>query len=169
MKLILKIFFWTSITFLATCLFIGILGLFFQVEFADYNTAILFYNIKLYGIPISILLTLTGTLRSKNKTGLIIGKIFATIGVLLIVIIIGFISKFDICGWLIDDTLFTKKNDSTEKIQVRHYDCGAVDSDKPNYRIVKIEKIGKYFLYTSKVDTNKIDKDDWIRAKIEKK
>lgn len=169
MRLFLKILFWSSIIFLATCVIIGILGLFFQVEFVDYNTAIFFNKIKLYGIPISILLTLTGTLRPKDKTGLIIGKIFATLGVLLIVFIIGIVSMFDLCGWLIDDTLFTKKNDSTEKIQIRHYDCGAVDSDKPNYKIVKIEKIGKYFLYTSKVDTNKIDRNDWVRMKIEKK
>jgi hypothetical protein len=168
MRLFLKIFFWTSVAFIATCLLIGILGLFFQIEFIDYSTAIMFNKIPLYGIPISILLTLTGTLKTKDSTQWIIGKILITLGVLLTAVIIGFMSTLNPCGWMIGDTLFTKKGDSIEKIQVRDYDCGAVDSDKPNYRIFKIEKFGKYFLYTSEVDTNKINKSDWIRVKNEK-
>jgi len=167
MKLILKIIFWMSISFIGTCIFVGLLGLVLPIEIIDDKIDHLYFNIRFYGFPISIILTLTGTIKPTDKLGLIIGKILATIGGSIVSIFIGFVLLFTgMCGWLTDDILFENKSDTSTKIEVRHYDCGATDSDRPNLKTYKVVSLTKYFIWRTRVDTNDINKDEWTRIRM---
>ena len=69
------------------------------------------------------------------------------------------------CGDITDKTLFVKKGTNSDKIIVRHFDCGATDSGPAKYEIVKVVDVFSVFNFVTKVDTAKIDKSAWIGMK----
>jgi len=167
-KAFLKIVFWTSISYVFICILVGILSLLLPIELIDRKIDNIYFGIRFFGIPLAIIFTLTGTIKQKDKLGTIIGKIFATISVSFVALfIMGLVFFGSVCGWMTDAILFESKNDKTIKIEARHYDCGATDTQRPNLKTYKVIRLSKYFIWRTRIDTNKINKDDWTRIKIE--
>jgi len=89
------------------------------------------------------------------------GYVFITI-VLMLITMLG-----SMCGNIESGGFFVNKNDISTKIVRKHLDCGAVDGDYPKYKMYKIVPIGNYFIWSTIIDTNYIDKSEWIRIKHE--
>ncbi len=133
------------------------------MEFATANDEYVFDTIAFWGLPISILFSLTGTLRRTNSMGAIIAKIVLTVFVALIPVFVAFATALDLCGWTTDKSLFVMKNDSATKIVLRDFGCGAVDSTSPDYVVVKVKYLTSHFIWISNIDTTKIDRSVWHR------
>ena len=71
-----------------------------------------------------------------------------------------------VCGGMTDDILFENKIDTTIKIEARHYDCGVTDTQRPNMKTYKVIRLTKYFIWRTRIDTNKINKADLTRIRI---
>ncbi len=164
MKTLSKIVFLTSLSFIGGCIFIGILGSLLPIEVIDDNLVYYYMVIRFYGIPITIILTLTGTIKQKDKAGLIIGKIIATIAMSIFSLFIVFMVLFsNMCGWTTNRVFFENTQNKTIKIVERNFGCGATDSGEPVYKIFKLKEITKYFIWVTEIDTNQIDKSEWTR------
>jgi len=93
-----------------------------------------------------------------------VGKVIATILMASITIFIMFMSIFaDMCVWTNQQVLYENKNDSNTKIIIRDFGCGAIDSDPPTVGIYKVQYFTDYFLRSTKIDTAKINKNEWIK------
>jgi len=168
MKLFLKIFFWTSITFIGVCVLLALLGLILPIELINDKIENLYLGIRFFGLPLAIIFTLTGTIKKKHDLGTILGTVFTTIAVSFIsFLIMIFVFFGSVCGWLTDDILFESKTNTSITIEARHYDCGATDTQRPKIKTYKVIKLSKYFIWSTKVDTNKIDKREWTRVNTE--
>jgi hypothetical protein len=163
-----KFIFWTSIFFIGFWILLPILELFIPLEFTDNEIKNSFYNIRFWGLPLSIMLTLTGTLKPNDSS--IGSKVILTLLISGISVFIMIISLFgDMCGWTATGKVFFEdKKDHSIKIVERDYGCGALDSGLPKYKVVKIKELTKYLVLVTEIDTNKIDKSEWIRVPNEK-
>jgi len=122
------------------------------------DTAQGFYGLGACTFPIAIILT--SVRPNKNR----VYKAATIIVAIISIPILGLYSfEAGMCGYITDDILFISKSDSSLKIIERHYDCGAVDSDKPKYEFFKIKHLTRQILYSKKIDTSLINKDIWLR------
>lgn len=91
--------------------------------------------------------------RSKNS------KVFS------VILLIGGVFA-DMCGWTTTNTLFVNKYDTTEKVILREFGCGATDSGDPAYKVCKIQRISQYFIKVTEIDTSKLEKNVWERLRV---
>jgi hypothetical protein len=121
-------------------------------------------KICFYGIPLAVLMTLTGTIKAKDKPEAIIMKIIATflisVGTFIISMFLLFVGM---CGWTTNKVLYENKNNNSLKIVERYYGCGAVDSDYPDYKTFKMKEISKNIYWYSRIDTNTINTSEWVK------
>ena len=135
-----------------------------NLEFATDSIKMNYKEFLFFAVPIAVILTLFGTIEKEDKGYGITGKIIGTVVVAVATIFIMFISVFaDMCTWTNKQILYEHKTDSTTKIMVRDFGCGATDSGPPTVEIHKVRYFTKYFIRTTKVDTAKIDKSEWIK------
>jgi hypothetical protein len=120
---------------------------------------------RFYGIPIAILFTLTGTLRNvKDKmriSAIVIWTIvlsFFSFGFMI------FILFANMCSWSTNETYFISKSDNSTSIVSREFGCSATDSGDPKTQTFKVTKINSHLDRVTKLDTNYINKNDWIRV-----
>jgi hypothetical protein len=157
-----KLVFWLSLAVLFLFLIVPIIGNTLPLELSDDSLKSRFEEIRLFAVPIAILLTLSGTLKRKDDKGKNILIIVSTVMIAVLSLLGLFASVFmDMCAWNDRKILFV--NDSGEKIILRDYGCGAVDSGSPIYNTVKIKRIAPGLNRVTDVDTSKIDKKIWLR------
>ena len=157
-----KIIFFISIVLIIFWVSTPIIGLFIPLEFSNRELESAFEHIRFYGIPISILLTLFGSIKTNESKGNIAGKIVVTFIISGLSIFFLFISIFaNMCDTTNRKTLFENKQNENLKIIEREYGCGATDSSPPNVSIYKVRQLTKYFIYPTKIDTNDLDKNEW--------
>jgi hypothetical protein len=162
MKKVPKIIFITSLTFLSLVILKAIFGHYIPLEFTNDQEELIFDEIRFWGFPIAILLTLFGTIRPKDEAGLIIAKVVLTLMVLGISFFIMVMSIFaGMCRWSNEKELFQKINDPDTKIVLRDYGCGALDSSPATHKVFKIKHITFHFIWVTPIDTTKVDKRDW--------
>jgi len=166
MQLLLKASYRTALFMLIFWLGAAVLSNFVPLEFASQTIEHTYYSIRFYGVPIAIIFTLTGTLKRKETWVEIISKIvltiFACFGSLAIMTIMLF---GGMCAWTTDKVLFERKNQLTIKIEERSYGCGATDSGPSKPGVFKVSNFTPYFRYATPIDTNEINKSEWLRVK----
>lgn len=164
MKKLNKIVFGIAIIFLGILLITFILRTLFGLEFANDSIKEDYQGFLLFAIPIGILFTLFGTLKSKDRRILKLIKILITSMIAGFSFFILFISiTFDMCGWTDKQILYQNINNQKTKIIVREFGCGATDSGRPNIHIQKVQNFTEYFIRKTEIDTANIDKKEWIK------
>lgn len=164
MQRFLKIIYWTSILLLCFWILTAILGNFIPLEFAYNDSEFIYDSIRFYGFPIAILLTLTGTIKEKDTSGVIATKIFGTIFVSAFSVFVMFMTLFaGMCDWTTDKVFFENNKNPTTKIVQRSFGCGATDSSPATIKLFKVREFTRHLIWITSVDTSQINKNEWTR------
>jgi uncharacterized membrane protein len=146
------------------CVIFLIAQAFLPIEFADENIKQVFTFRIWFGLPIFMIFTtfkIPYQLKSKfGKKDKLITIIVLAVLIFIVLFFYWFLSNM--CGYITDEILF-KKIDSSQKIVRRHYDCGAFDSDRPEYETRKIIPLVMSLQIYQKVDTNSLNRSEWIK------
>lgn len=165
MKLILRILFWLSVCVIVLLIVLPIIKSLLPVEFVNDRHQGIYDGFRIFGLAGAIILTLTGTIKKKDTTGEVIGKIVLTLFALLIPFCIMVTTVFDgMCRWVNDKALFVNNRKSSSQIVLRSYGCGAVDSGSPKYGTFEIRDLPFGLIWVTKTDTLNIDRTVWIRV-----
>ena len=160
-----KIIYWTSFVLIFVFVIVPFVGQFTPLEFTNDSFQDSFEQVRFFGLPIVILLTLFGTLKSKDSTGTKTTKIVLTICISLFSVFILFMTVFaGMCRWTNNKILFENINNTKTKIVLRDFGCGATDSGSPTYKVCKIKNITPFLIWVTSIDTTKIDRQLWRRA-----
>ena len=156
-----KIIFRISLCFVILC----VLTIFLPIEITNETAKMNFIWIRLFGIPIAVLITLIGVIKQKDTILIVIVKS------VVIVIFTGFACFFmfimlfaSMCEWTESEVFFTHKQKQNTKIIGRSMNCGAFDTDFPNYKPFKITKLSDDFIWAVKVDTTNLDTNKWEKV-----
>ena len=71
----------------------------------------------------------------------------------------------EICGWGTIKDLYVSESNPDNKIVMRAYSCGILDSKNSEKATFKIIKINSFLIRSSRIDTTKIDAKKWIMIK----
>jgi len=121
--------------------------------------------IRTFGFPIAAILLALTTTKSKDPWSLIIVKGIIVGCVVVFSVIISLVGGM--CEWETYKTLFENKQNPTTKIVHRSSNCGAFDTT-PYYKVCKIKEITPFFILATEIDTNQINKNEWIRIENKK-
>jgi hypothetical protein len=158
MKRLNKFIYKFSIVLIAAFIVLPIAGYATGIELATSEYKHNYQIIRLFGLPLAILLTMFGRIKGEETAGKTGWKVGYTILISFIVFILCGAMFFDMCGWSIRQTLYEVKDDPDTNIVLREYGCGAYDSGKPEEKIVRIKKINRYLIQITAIDTSKIEK-----------
>lgn len=161
MQLIKKIIFWTAIAFIVLTIFSLTIGQILPYEFADYKIMHKFYDIIMQGLPITILLTLFGTIkRKKTKTqNLTLLGLTVLTSLLSFFVMVSLIFRIGFGAWTTVTTIYRHKTENKE-IKEQQFDVGALGYG--GRRIVEIKPILNFWILPTKIDTAKMNKNEWI-------
>lgn len=160
-----KIIYWISLTLIFLFVVMPFVKQFTPFEITNNNLENSFAQIRFFGLPAAILLTLFKTIKPQNSTAIKTTKIIFTICLSLLSIFILLIAGFaGMCRWTNNQVLFNNINDKTTKIILREFGCGATDSDTPTSKVCKIKFILPSLIWVTDIDTNKIDRQIWQRV-----
>lgn len=164
MNLFLRILFKISIFAIAVLIILALLKFLLPIEFTSESDEEFFTGFVILGIPLAILLTLSGTIKRTDTLRDMGRKIFATIFAAMIPVAIplAFALNF-MCDWYTEEILFDHETDSSQKIVLRSYGCGATDSTPPDYGTFKIHYYTSHIIWVTAIDTLAIDKRIWMR------
>ena len=161
MQVFLKMVFCISILLLCFWIVVPVFGFFIPLELA--KGEFIYESIRGFGFPIAVMLTLTGTIKSNDTFGEIATKVFLTICVSGFSIFFMVMTLFTgMCDYSTDKVLFENKKNSSIKIVQRSFGCGATDSSPATLSIFKVKEITPYLIWVTSIDTNQINKSDWI-------
>jgi hypothetical protein len=164
MHRILKIVYWTSILLLCFWTLTAIFGTFIPLEISNNDVEVTYDNIRFYGFPIAIILTLSGTVKTKDAARTILTKVFTTVIISAISVFIMFLTLFTgMCDWTTEKVFFENKHKPTTKIVLRSFGCGATDSSPATLKIFKVREITSSLIWVTSLDTNQINKSEWTR------
>jgi hypothetical protein len=165
MKIFRKIVFGIALVFLFLWMISPIVRAVLNLEFASDSFKMDYKQFLFYAVPIAVILTLCGTLRKLDKIVILLVKIFGTLAIAVIFIGLIAISVFgDMCIYTEKEVLFESKTKPDTKIVVREFGCGATDSQGPSESVFEIQYCNDYFIRTRKIDTTKIDRNEWIKV-----
>ncbi|MBI3232429.1 MAG: hypothetical protein HYZ42_00040 [Bacteroidetes bacterium] len=163
-RTILKTTYWIAIITLCLWATITITINFFPFEFSNQISRSVFERISFSWVPIIILLTLTGTIKYNETRTQTTNKIVLTVCASFLSVIINFMMIFsDMCSTTTTNIFFINKQNNSIKIVERSFGCGAWDSSPATISVSKVREITPYLIWVSKVDTNKINKNEWVR------
>lgn len=150
--------------FLSISLCIITIGQALSYEFrnTDFGKEFYFYIFTL--LPVAILLTLFGTIKRKHSvirktTTIILTAAFASFCFLFLlnnIFTIGF------GAWKTFNIAYENKHAPEHQIIEQRYDIGALGYG--DSRVVEVKPVAGIFWKVIKVDTNKIDKTNWMRV-----
>lgn len=161
-NIILRTIFWLSIAFLVVTFFALTFGTSSSYEFADSKLSHQFYNLIGQGLPIAILLTLTGTIKRTKKKSKNISVIIVTIlgSIYSIFIVINMLFSVGFLTITNDKILFKNRTNPTTMIVAQTIGQGALGAD--GHRIVKLEPLLKFWNKSTFVDTAMMNRTEWI-------
>lgn len=138
-NIILKTIFWLAIVFIIVALYALTFGQSSNIEFADWKLSRLFYDTIIQGLPIAILLTLTGSIKRRNEKSKNINLIVLTIigSVISFFIMVSMLFSVGFLTITNDTLLYRNKTNPTTTIMVQTIGQGAIGSDR--HRAVKLE------------------------------
>ena len=149
---------------MAFCLFILTVGQFFPIYFIDRELADIYYIIIFVLLLISVGTLIFKKLYVKNSIYYAgITACVSAIGICLIFIFIRFIGSIAI--WQDATILYTKRNNSDIKIITRYVNEGAFGggTEPGDYEIVLKRSILSVLKIETKIDTNEINKSEWVK------
>jgi hypothetical protein len=139
---------------------LNILGLEFINRVSEHSLK----EARFWGIPICIVLTLFGTVKSNDSR---IGKIEKTVFTFVIAIVVMFfmiMGKLTImCDWTNKEVLFISKEKDKLKIIKRGCICRAVNNGLPIVKNFKVQESFKYFIKVTEINIEEIDESKWIK------
>lgn len=161
-----KIIYWTSIVLLCFWTLTGLFGGFLPLEISNNEFELTYDSIRFYGFPICIILTLTGTIKRQDTSGIVTTKVLTTLLISGFSVFIMFMTLFaGMCDWTTYKVFFENKQNPSTKIVQRSFGCGATDSSPATLKIFKIREFTPYFICVTSVDTTEINKSEWTRIK----
>ena len=158
----LRIIYWISIFLICFWVFLPLIKSFLSLEITDHEIEDTYDLIRFWGLPVAILLTLTGTIKQDDTSDDVGGKVSLTLFVAGFSLF--FVLLFNMCDWSTSIVLFQNKEDSDIKIVEREYGCGATDGGEPIYKIFKVQELTKYFIRVTEIDTATIGRAEWERV-----
>jgi len=162
MQKFFRIICWFSIALLIFCVMAPFIGRFIPLTYTDGDG---FFDGFSAGIPLAILLTLSGTLKKDDPVIAVIVKIGATVFVSAVSLyILALVSLGDMCTSTVVRTLFENKYNHSDKIVLRSFGCGATDSTSPTYGVVRAKYLTSHLFWRTDIDTTKLDRTVWVRV-----
>lgn len=160
-----KIIYWTSIAVICVFTIIPFLAKFVRLEISNQGFRNVFDQIRFFIFPVAILLTLFGTIKSKDTTDTKTIKIILTVGASLISVFILAMKMFaGMCEWTTNKILFRKVDDKMTLIVLRDFGCGATDSGLSLNKVCKTKNLFPSVIWVTEIDTSKIDRKVWQRV-----
>ena len=165
--LINKYIFRFSLTVILISIFTLTIGQKIPIEFKNNSTQSDFYSFIYFGFPISIILTLFGTIKNQNTKlkNWIIGLSTILISTITFYVLVTFLFSIAFYAWTNAMILYRNKKDKNVTITEQIYDMGAFGYGKR--RVTELKPFLKYFEIVKIIDTTKIDKKDWIKTNEE--
>lgn len=162
---LLNIFYWSLITILCFWILSAVISIYLDIEFTNESWKSYY---ELYGFSGIIIIIISSTIRSSKKSDSDIMTAFKIILVTLLPIGLGYLCMligFVTCVCTSTySTYFVNKENNSIKIVSRSTGCGALDSGPPANAILKVRELTSYLRWIQDfVDTNTIDKREWIR------
>jgi hypothetical protein len=154
-----------SNSFIIISLFILTIGQFIPVEIQDGLVRFSFYLIILVCLPILAYRKIKHKLeRIESLAQKVLVGVFVTclIGFYSIFFLILGVGKL-MCSYSTDEKLYIRKGIGFSSIIVRHYGCGAYDSDLPKTEIVNRINFLSIVQIVPTIDTATINKENWIK------
>ncbi|MES2766618.1 MAG: hypothetical protein V4642_12160, partial [Bacteroidota bacterium] len=153
---------------------IGIFGIIFcviflfamallPIEFTDDGYKQIFALIIWFGLPLFMIFTTFDIPYLKESKFGKKARLVLTLALAALTFCIFFFYMLasTMCGYVIDEILFKKKN-SNQQVIIRHQDCGATDSGGAPKELIHITPIGFLQIF-QKVDTNTLNRSEWIK------
>jgi hypothetical protein len=167
MDKIKKVIYWSSISLIVFWFLMPVIRWITKLELANNSLKSNCEGFFFVAIPIAVLLTLVKTIKKTDVLSEKVAKTLITIVIAFCSIVFAFFSLFtNMCTWTDRDILFQNKSDLREVIIERDFGCGAWGSDPAKSKLFKMIKYGDYFIKTTKIDTSKIDKDEWTKISL---
>jgi hypothetical protein len=164
LKTLSKIIYWFGITYVAIVIFVLTIGRYLPFEISQ-NSSGLFHVIIFLTFPLAVLMTLSPHNEKPQK------KTVRNIKVVVAVISIPFLALQTfgktMCAYNVNDVVFKSRSDTSYTIIKRYYDCGAWDSDSPNYEFFKVKRLTKHLIFSKKIDTTTLNKLEWLKVKTQ--
>ncbi len=158
-----KTIFWIAVILLALLFLAPLLSELSPLQFATSNDKDAWETFRYIGIPVCLLLTLSGTVRKHDSAGIVLAKFAGTVIITVFVLYLMAMASFgDMCAWYTEKILFENKNDRSQKILLRNFGCGATDSSSPLLQVVKATYYTSHFFHLTPIDTTKIDRTVWL-------
>ena len=112
------------------------------------------------GLPIAILLTLFGTFKRKKTKAQNLTFLALTVlsSIISFFIVVSLMFKIGFGAWTTVSTIYRHKTEN-KVIKEQLYDVGALGYG--GQRIVEIKPVLKYWILPTKIDTMKINKNEW--------
>jgi hypothetical protein len=161
----------TTFLVMVYCLFTLTIGQFLPIYFVDGNSAFLYHIVVFIALLASTGILIFKNLYYKRKQNIHYSWLAASvtgIGIVLIFIVVRFIEA--VAVWTDATVLYTNKSNSQIKIVTRYINEGAFGGGaEPNdYEIVLRRPITPYLKLETKIDTNRINKNEWIKITFDK-
>jgi len=156
---------WTTIVFwiMVLCILIVTFGRSIPIYFVNPKMAEYFSRGLTYLTLGSIAITTYTNLYNREKNNWILSGSISMIVTLFAWIVIGFITFFDGFSSFTDvEILYVKGSDPDTRIIKQYVDSGALGE---GYRVVTRSDITSFLKYEEFIDTNTINKKDWIKQK----
>lgn len=169
LNIIRKTIFWLSIFLIVLTIYSLTFGQFSNYEFADYKVSSQFYETIMEGLPLAILLTLTGTIKRTHEKSRNIGTIVVTVLISIISFFIMVSLIFSVGFLTITNDLILYQLKSNPKIIITKQTIGQGALGSDGYRIVQLQPFMIFWNKVSIVDTTTINKNEWtfINEKID--
>jgi hypothetical protein len=164
---IFKFIFWLAIVLIVISVFALTLGQIIPIEFNNNTNQSYFYSYIIFGLPISIGLTLFGTIKSQNKKfkNLLIGFSTIVLSIICFFVLVTSMFRIGFGAWTNETILYRNINNKELTINQQIYDLGAFGYGKR--RTAEIIPFLKYFELVKIIDTTKIDKTKWLKVNEE--
>lgn len=152
--------FYLGLTLLCIVLISILFGNYIPLELSDLEYSSQYYFITAGLLPLSLILLV---FKPTNPTKQFKRRI---LWLTLLSIPIGFIIAVSksFCGMVTDKRIFINRLNLSKSIVIRHYDCGAVDSDLPKFKIYYVRQLTSKINYVTSCDTNYIDYRQWQKV-----
>ncbi len=164
---IYKFIFWLAIIAIVISIFTLTIGQIIPIEFNNNTYQSDFYSFIYFGLPISIGLTLFGTIKRQNDKlrNLLIGFLSIVLSFICFFVLVNSMFSIGFGAWTNETILYRNIQNKKLTINQQIYDLGAFGYGKR--RIAEINPFLKYFEIVKLIDTTKIDKTKWVKINEE--
>ncbi len=161
-NIILKVIFWLSLLFIVVAIYSLTLTQHINYEFADWEVRNEFYGVILFGLPVAVLLTLTGSIKKTNnmmQNTMVIGSSVLT-SIIAFNLMTSMLFSVGFITFTNDTILYKhryKKRVTISEQRIRYN--GTIGFYKQ--RIVQIEPLLTFWNKVTPIDTATINRAEW--------